>query len=323
LEVSSKEELESALKTFLAIKSPVDINFQPPGIEEYFVLKELNQLNNKPKLRIDDVLDNIKIDGYLGSGAFGTVYKGTWCGTPIAFKVVHDMELTSIFERDMYNLTGLQHAHIVQFFGTYFDHSHGKGIVSEFIANGNLKVYLTENGSELGVLDLVSMATDIARGMSFLASKNIVHGDLAARNCLVKMEDRKYVIKITDFGSSAIYSTRKSNQVRTGIQWSSPEVIESKVPSRKSDVWSYGMVLYEIFTYGKDPYPDLSNEEIKRQIRNVQLPTILNPNEIHQLMVRCCQKVPSNRLDFNEIQVILNKLADQLDAVPSEYVEEK
>jgi len=138
-----------------------------------------------------------------------------------------------------------------------------------------------------------------------LRKKKIVHRDLGARNLLVSQEDGKYVVKIADLGLSRevqedFYDAKNST---FPVKWSPPEVIERRHFTSKSDVWSFGIVLWEIFMYGKIPYSSLSNSETVQFVlsgKRLDKPTIC-PEEVYKVMLQCWHIDPERRPSFKSL----------------------
>jgi len=209
---------------------------------------------------------------------------------------------------------------------------------------GNVKDLLEKNrsnwGEYLDPLDLILMAKDAAAGMLYLSSNTVIHRDLAARNLLVgyrsvprkkKNQDGKeevsllggYMVKVADFGISrkledkAYYVAKNSSQIP--IKWTAPEAIKK---GRKyiyaSDIWSFGVVLYELFEFGKEPYHEMENKEVKRQImKDAPMWQFLSlkdaPDGIDNLLKDCLNNDPEKRPTFKECFDRLSKIAEELD----------
>ena len=145
--------------------------------------------------------------------------------------------------------------------------SHPLMIVTEFMENGSSDSYLRVHGPELKLTQLLRMLRDVASGMHYLAEMNYIHRDLAARNILV---NRDLVCKVADFGLSreidtdAYEYTTKGGKIPT--RWTAPEACNFRKYSCASDVWSFGIVLSEIITYGRTPYPSMSNQEVLAKV---------------------------------------------------------
>lgn len=185
-------------------------------------------------------------------------------------------------------------------------------IVTEYMENGALDTYLKDRDGEIPPYQLVGMLRGIAAGMKYLSDMSYVHRDLAARNVLV---NSNLECKVSDFGLSRIlendaegtYTTRGG---KIPIRWTAPEAIEYRKFTSASDVWSFGIVMWEVMAYGERPYWDMSNHEVMKAINEAfRLPAPMDcPSAIYQLMLQCWQHDRSKRPRFSDIVNILDKL---------------
>ncbi|XP_068995133.1 BDNF/NT-3 growth factors receptor isoform X1 [Embiotoca jacksoni] len=279
---------------------------------------------------------NIVLKRELGEGAFGKVFLAECYNLSpdqekilVAVKTLKEASENARkdFHREAELLTNLQHEHIVTFYGVCVE-SDPLIMVFEYMKHGDLNKFLRAHGPdavlmaegqttrpvELTQSQMLHIAQQIASGMVYLASQHFVHRDLATRNCLV---GENLLVKIGDFGMSRdVYST---DYYRVGvgghtmlpIRWMPPESIMYRKFTTESDVWSLGVVLWEIFTYGKQPWYQLSNNEVIECItqgRVLQRPRTC-PKEVYDLMLGCWQREPHMRLNIKEIHGLLLSLA--------------
>ncbi|XP_077568600.1 ephrin type-A receptor 6-like isoform X7 [Stigmatopora nigra] len=193
-------------------------------------------------------------------------------------------------------------------------------IVVEYMANGALDSFLRTHDGQFTVLQLVGMLRGIAVGMAYLSDMGYVHRDLAARNVLV---DENLVCKVSDFGMSRVmeedteaaytatvnpYFYRQGGKIP--IRWTAPEAVAYGKFSSVSDVWSFGIVMWEVMSYGERPYWEMSNQDVILSMEEgYRLPAPMGcPVTLHQLMLHCWQKEPSQRPRFNNILCFLDKL---------------
>uniref|UniRef100_A0A667ZI65 Tyrosine-protein kinase receptor n=1 Tax=Myripristis murdjan TaxID=586833 RepID=A0A667ZI65_9TELE len=277
---------------------------------------------------------NIVLKRELGEGAFGKVFLAECYNlTPdqekllVAVKTLKEASESgrADFYREAELLTNLQHEHIVTFYGVCVE-SDPLIMVFEYMKHGDLNKFLRAHGPdavlmadgqhsilvELTQSQMLHIAQQIAAGMVYLASQHFVHRDLATRNCLV---GENLLVKIGDFGMSRdVYSTdyyRVGGHTMLPIRWMPPESIMYRRFTTESDVWSLGVVLWEIFTYGKQPWYQLSNNEVIECItqgRVLQRPRTC-PKEVYDLMLGCWQREPYMRLNIKEIHSLLQSLA--------------
>ncbi|KAL1777905.1 high affinity nerve growth factor receptor isoform X1 [Sigmodon hispidus] len=270
----------------------------------------------------------------LGEGAFGKVFLAECYNLLneqdkmlVAVKALKEASESARqdFQREAELLTLLQHQHIVRFFGVCTE---GRPLlmVFEYMRHGDLNRFLRSHGPDakllaggedvapgpLGLGQLLAVASQVAAGMVYLASLHFVHRDLATRNCLV---GQGLVVKIGDFGMSRdIYSTdyyRVGGRTMLPIRWMPPESILYRKFSTESDVWSFGVVLWEIFTYGKQPWYQLSNTEAIECItqgRELERPRACPP-DVYAIMRGCWQREPQQRHSMKDVHARLQALA--------------
>jgi len=209
-------------------------------------------------------------------------------------------------------------ANIVQFIGCVTTQVHPM-MIMEYLACGDLLGYLRKSrgihdkyhlgqGSvpELEIYDLVLFAKQIAAGMVFLGSRGIIHRDLAARNVLL---DDNFVCKVTDFGlayQDFKYGHGNAKKGCMPIKWTAPEILSGDLSalSTQSDVWSYGIVLYEIFTIGGIPYPGWSEGRVVQAVLNgYQMPKPDHiDDQLYDIMIRCWNLNPDFRPPFENLR---------------------
>ncbi|XP_067089984.1 insulin-like growth factor 1a receptor [Osmerus mordax] len=273
--------------------------------------------------------EKITMNKELGQGSFGMVYDGMAKGvvkdeaeTRVAIKTVN--ESASVRERiEFLNEASVMKEfnchHVVRLLGVV---SQGQPtlVIMELMTRGDLKSHLRSLRKEDSVSQvlpplkkMIQMAGEIADGMAYLNANKFVHRDLAARNCMVA-ED--FTVKIGDFGMTRdIYETdyyRKGGKGLLPVRWMSPESLKDGVFTTNSDVWSFGVVLWEIATLAEQPYQGMSNEQVLRFVMEGGLLDKSDncPDMLFELMRMCWQYNPKMRPSFLEI---INSLKDELD----------
>ncbi|XP_039194331.1 tyrosine-protein kinase Fer isoform X1 [Crotalus tigris] len=257
--------------------------------------------------------EDVILGELLGKGNFGEVYKGTLKDkTPVAVKTCKEdlpQELKIKFLSEARILKQYDHPNIVKLIGVCTQRQ-PIYIVMELVPGGDFLSFLRKKKDELKTKQLVKFSLDVAAGMAYLESKNCIHRDLAARNCLVGENN---VLKISDFGMSrqeddGVYSSSGLKQIP--IKWTAPEALNYGRYTSESDVWSYGIFLWETFSLGVCPYPGMTNQQAREQVEKgyrMSAPQKC-PEDIYKIMQRCWDYNPEMRPKFSEIHKELSAL---------------
>uniref|UniRef100_A0A8C2JLY3 receptor protein-tyrosine kinase n=1 Tax=Cyprinus carpio TaxID=7962 RepID=A0A8C2JLY3_CYPCA len=293
-----------------------------PGMKIYidpFTYEDPNEAVREFAKEID--VTCVKIEQVIGAGEFGEVCSGN-LRLPgkrevlVAIKTLKS-GYTEKQRRDFLSEASIMgqfdHPNIIHLEGVVTK-STPVMIITEFMENGSLDSFLRQNDGQFTVIQLVGMLRGIAAGMKYLCDMNYVHRDLAARNILV---NSNLVCKVSDFGLSRFLEDDTSDPTYTSalggkipIRWTAPEAIQYRKFTSSSDVWSYGIVMWEVMSYGERPYWDMSNQDVINAIeQDYRLPPPMDcPNALHQLMLDCWQKDRNNRPKFNQIVNTLDKM---------------
>jgi hypothetical protein len=268
---------------------------------------------------------HLTLETRIGKGEFGEVWRALWKNgertIPVAVKKLHplrrDTATIDSFIREIETMKILRNNYIVALYGVAQDlESDETLLITEFMENGDLKNWLKSCQDVPNEKTIISYAYDICRGMSFLEQKSRVHRDLACRNLLLSVGGN--TIKIADFGLSAIinkddFSQRKEAYLqKLPIRWTAPEVLlDRTVYSIKSDVWSFGIVLIEIWLKGGDPYPeekDFSSIRTLVQGGYVHKKPLQCSNQFYnRLILPCLCFEPTERPNFKSLVEILRQ----------------
>ena len=277
-------------------------------------------------------ITSVRFNQELGEGAFGKVYKGDLggiiggCSTHVAIKTLRpgcNTQTKADFQRDIELWSDLRHPNVVMLIGVVLKDD-PQCMIFEYLAQGDLHEFLlsrnvkpessstldhaADRDRALDSTDMSFFAIQIASGLEYLASQNFVHRDVAARNCLV---GENMSIKISDLGLCRdIYASdyyRVQSKSLLPVRWMPPESILYGKFTTESDVWSFGVLMWEIYSFGQQPYYGYSNQEVIEMIRSRQLLPCPEdcPSRMYAFMVECWHEIPTRRPQFGEIHARL------------------
>ncbi|XP_072314574.1 ephrin type-B receptor 4b [Eucyclogobius newberryi] len=263
----------------------------------------------------------VKIEEVIGAGEFGEVCRGRLQvpGRRENYVAIKTLKggYTDKQRRDFLSEASImgqfQHPNIIHLEGVITS-SCPAMILTEYMENGALDSFLRMNDGQFTVIQLVGMLRGIAAGMKYLSEMSYVHRDLAARNILV---NSNLVCKVSDFGLSRFLTENSSDPTYTSslggkipIRWTAPEAIAYRKFTSASDAWSYGIVMWEVMSYGERPYWDMSNQDVINAIeQDYRLPPPPDcPAALHWLMLDCWQKERANRPRFCDVVSALDRL---------------
>ncbi|XP_018568547.1 focal adhesion kinase 1 isoform X5 [Anoplophora glabripennis] len=264
--------------------------------------------------------NQIELHEILGEGQFGDVHMGTVrCkdGTliPVAVKTCKgdaDLATTEKFLEEAYIMQQFDHQHIIKLIGICSISP--VWIVMELAKLGELRAYLQNNKSRLDLATLLLYAFQLSTALSYLESKKYVHRDIAARNVLVSTDK---CVKLADFGLSRWMgddqSYYKASKGKLPIKWMSPESINFRRFTTASDVWMFGVCIWEILMLGVKPFQGVKNNDVIGKIENgerLALPPDCPPR-LYSLMSQCWSYEPSKRPSFKDIKEILQEILSE------------
>uniref|UniRef100_A0A8C9X608 receptor protein-tyrosine kinase n=1 Tax=Sander lucioperca TaxID=283035 RepID=A0A8C9X608_SANLU len=262
----------------------------------------------------------------IGAGEFGEVYRGILKvparkEVAVAIKTLkpgYTEKQRQDFLSEASIMGQFSHQNIIRLEGVVTKFKHAM-IVTEYMENGALDRYLKDHDGEFPSFQLVGMLRGIAAGMKYLSDMSYVHRDLAARNILV---NNTLECKVSDFGLSRVLEDNPEGTYTTSggkipIRWTAPEAIAYRKFTSASDVWSFGIVMWEVMAFGERPYWDMSNHEVMKAINEAfRLPAPMDcPSTVYQLMLQCWLQDRSKRPRFGDIVNLLDKLLRSPDSL--------
>ncbi|XP_062498996.1 tyrosine-protein kinase receptor TYRO3-like [Corticium candelabrum] len=301
--------------------------------------------------KVEEVLinpDRLHIGKNIGKGNFGCVFKAVVDLTKtVAVKCLSDasrMETVIEFIKEGLQMKDLDHPNVVTLIGISWNKDGTQNtlrnsplIVLPYMELGDLNNFLKKyrfrnffrKNTSIDISQLLKFSLQIARGMEYLAGKRIIHRDLATRNCMI---DWDLNLRVADFGLSSVLAAGK-DYYRSGkrrplpVKWMAPESLSDLIFTSMSDVWSYGVTLWEIITFAKHPYPGLDNTHVLEYIAGGARMKIPNgcPHKIYNIMLRCWEEEPLTRPSFTviagELEEILVVLVGYIHVNPSKSID--
>ncbi|XP_031336019.1 tyrosine-protein kinase CSK [Photinus pyralis] len=273
---------------------PKETNFKSPPMEivpdshdnDLFVISE----------------NELEICEPIGKGEFGEVMLGKWKKQRVAVKVLKDSS-----EAEAILMKSLHHENLVNLLGVVRRKDQVL-LVTEYMSKGSLVDYLRSRGRlHVTKRDQINFAFDTSAGMEYLERMHVVHRDLAARNVLIAENG---IAKVSDFGLARNEKNTSLESAKLPIKWTAPEALKLNKFSNKSDMWSFGILLWEIYSFGRVPYPRIPLADVVKHVEKgykMEAPEGCPP-EVYEIMRQAWDLNPDNRPTFRDVKVKLQTL---------------
>lgn len=274
----------------------------------------------------------ITIKNIIGQGHFGCVHRGILQSTATisdievaikTMKINQESAARNIlavrkFYEEALLMKDFDHIHVLRLIGVVRGDDSLPLVVLPFMQNGDLLTYIRCGENAPTVRDLMEFGIQVAEGMAYLSNLKYVHRDLAARNCML---DEQMQIKVADFGLSRDVYEREyyscdNRQSKLPVKWMAMESLEKGIYSSKTDVWSYGIVLWELLTRGVTPYPEVDNWDVVTYLKSGRrLPQpAYAPGDLYSLMLICWHPIANVRPAFDGLVIEIRNIIRSLES---------